>query len=369
MSNQPDAGQPQRALEHALLLERARWQEQQLAAIIQSAAEPIIITDSAGRISALNKAAQMLFRIGAHNLVGQNLLEAPLNPQFREALVITMRDPGDSGRFDFALPDGRPAAALITRLHPGGTTTPGPGEHGWVIVVREVSPAARAERAQLEFMENVAHDLRNPLGVATSALSMLRDSIDTADPDLVDIFGIASEATDRMQALIDDLLNLETIQSGGIQRDEVDVALLLSDALYSMWPVLDTGGLTCRLDVAQDLPVIQASYSWLYRAVLNYLGNAVKYTPPGGEIVLQAVVDRDELLIEVRDTGPGIPPEAQGRLFERFYRAPSKREEVRGSGLGLAIVKSVAVAHQGRVYVQSEPGTGSRFGLALPLDQ
>jgi two-component system phosphate regulon sensor histidine kinase PhoR len=106
---------------------------------------------------------------------------------------------------------------------------------------------------------------------------------------------------------------------------------------------------------------------WLHRALLNLLGNANKYTPPGGEITLRAYVQDEELYLEVQDTGPGIPPEAQTRLFERFYRVPGNDSQTKGSGLGLAIVRTVVEQHGGRVFVQSRVGQGSTFGMIFPL--
>ncbi|GIV81082.1 MAG: hypothetical protein KatS3mg051_0436 [Anaerolineae bacterium] len=117
----------------------------------------------------------------------------------------------------------------------------------------------------------------------------------------------------------------------------------------------------------KSLPPIQGDINWLYRALANLLSNANKYTQEGGVITVRAYVRDEDLFIEVGDNGPGIPTEAQPRLFERFYRVPSLDHEIKGSGLGLAIVKSVVEQHGGRVFVQSRPGQGSVFGMAFPL--
>jgi signal transduction histidine kinase len=116
------------------------------------------------------------------------------------------------------------------------------------------------------------------------------------------------------------------------------------------------------VDLARDLPQIEGDAHWIRRAVQNYLDNAAKYIDKGKQITVRAFVENERIHIEVSDDGPGIPPDAQARLFERFYRATSEKT---GSGLGLAIVKSVAEAHGGSVYVRSEPNKGSTFGLTL----
>ncbi|MBN2471056.1 MAG: GAF domain-containing protein [Anaerolineae bacterium] len=362
------------ALENARLYEQSRLQEQRLHSVIQSAADPIIATDYNGRIRVLNKAALHFLERAEAELLGKPLLEAPLFPPFLNALQQTTRDGADFGRFDLALDAETTYTAVVSRLGTSDRLATSDREQGsdemsgWVIVLRDISHARQAERARLEFMQNLAHDLRNPLGITLSSVSMLRDFITTDDPDLEEIYSITLEAINRMHHLIDDLLNLETIENGGdFELGELDVCALLGQALRDMRPALEAKQHTHAIHAAENLPRLHASYTWLYRAVTNYLNNAVKYTPPGGHIVVEARQAGDEVLIEVQDNGPGIPPESQVRLFERFYRVSSVHEEVRGSGLGLAIVKSIAEAHQGRVYIKSTPGQGSHFGIALPV--
>ena len=105
----------------------------------------------------------------------------------------------------------------------------------------------------------------------------------------------------------------------------------------------------------------------LYQVVSNLLDNAIKYTPDGGTVTLAVWTQNDQARLDVRDTGPGIPPEAQARVFERFYRAPHSNNQERGTGLGLAIVKSIVEQHGGRVWVTSVVGQGSTFSVALPI--
>lgn len=129
---------------------------------------------------------------------------------------------------------------------------------------------------------------------------------------------------------------------------------------------MEQKGLTYEWEIQSDIPSMQVDRNWIQRALMNYLNNAAKYTQQGGHVTVRAFKDETSLRIEVIDNGPGIPPDAQPRLFERFYRAP-QTENIRGTGLGLAIVKSVAEAHGGVVYVHSKEGQGSTFGMTLPL--
>lgn len=355
------------ALENARLYEKTHLQERRLDAVIQSAADPILATDEAGRISVVNEAARRFLERAATELLGKPLLEAPFKPQFRSALLAALETTVDYGRFDLVLDDDRAYTAVLSRLRSNSQGEPIAGQ-GWVIVLRDVSQARKAERTRLEFMQNLAHDLRNPLGVTLSSVTMLHDIIGVDDPDMEEIYGIALEAIDRMHNLIDNLLNLETIQNGGeFYTSDIDVGALLAAVLREMRPTLEENRQSHELVVDQAVPLLHGSYDWLYRAIQNYVSNAAKYTPEGGHITIRSYTTADEVMIEVEDNGPGIPVQAQAGLFQRFYRVPTIREVTRGSGLGLAIVRSVAEAHGGRVYVHSEPETGSRFGIALPL--
>src|SRR5690606_9122718 len=171
----------------------------------------------------------------------------------------------------------------------------------------------------------------------------------------------------RLQALIDDVLRLEQIESGyGVEAEMVDIDRLLREVAHQIKPVMDANSLELVLDLEPDLPSIMVDRQLISRAVINYLDNAAKYTGEGGHVKLRAYTKERMLHIEVIDDGPGIPPQEQTRLFERFYRAPTTRN-VSGTGLGLAIVKSIANASGGDVYVRSTPPQGSTFGLTLKL--
>lgn len=359
------------ALDNARLYEQARDHEKRLSAIIHSVADAIIATDNNGRISLINHAARALFDLQAERVIGMTLAEAPFHPALREGLERAMQQHHDEATaiFDVTLHNGRTLAAVTSRLKSATWVgQEGPGE-GWVIVLQDVTHLKRAGEARTHFIQAAAHDLRNPLGVTLSALVMLEDCTDICnDPSAQEIMNVALISVNRMQSLLDDLLNLEHIESGeNFRADLLDPRSLLAKTLDEMRPVFHSKAQSSALDLPEDLPRISLDVQWFERALLNYLSNASKYTQPGGHIVLRARVQGNELRIEVQDNGPGIPVEAQGRLFERFYRAPSVSEETRGSGLGLAIVKSIADAHGGRAYARSQPGQGSTFGLALPI--
>jgi PAS domain S-box-containing protein len=356
------------ALDNASLYAMARSQESRLRAIISSAGDAILVTDINGCISLVNPAAEQLLNLPSNGaLVGEYLFETAIPDCLRKEIQQTMqRGAASPALFDVALPSGVTLTGVISPLRDPVSAVP---DQGWVIILRDVSHIKAAEESRIEFVQTAAHDLRNPLGVILSGLMMLKDYLPLQDASAAEIFDITLDANHRMQNLLDDLLNLEHIESrSGFHKLKVNPRPLLVEAFKEMQPSIQNNHQTCQLELPNRLPQVELDVDWFQRALMNYLSNATKYTPEGGHIVMRAYVRDGELCIEVEDNGAGIPQEAQGHLFERFYRTGAQQHsKIKGSGLGLAIVRSVVEAHAGRVYVHSQPGRGSLFGMALPI--
>ena len=179
---------------------------------------------------------------------------------------------------------------------------------------------------------------------------------------------MAYSGIDRLKRLIDDLLQIEKIESGyGFNVKETDIRELIWEVSLTHQSLMEDRSITLKTDIADEVPyIVMIDRSWVQHAINNFLDNACKYINIGQTVDLAVFIKNDHIHFEVTDTGPGIPQSAQVRLFERFYRVKDN-ESVKGSGLGLAIAKSVAQAHNGKVFVRSEVGKGSTFGLTLPL--
>jgi signal transduction histidine kinase len=174
---------------------------------------------------------------------------------------------------------------------------------------------------------------------------------------------------DRMEQLVTDLLDLGRIEAGvGLQIDEFDAPTLLEEIAVDYWQHAHLEGLKIKVETKPNLPAITGDRILIRQAIANLIINATKYAAQSGSIILQAEAINEELVFSVQDFGPGIPPESQIRLFEKFYRVKQKGEERKnGSGLGLAIVKSIAERHGGRAWCHSKPGQGSTFYFSIPL--
>jgi signal transduction histidine kinase len=301
------------------------------------------------------------------------LRKASIPSQVRNLLLFALSsrsDDEDQKVFQANLDDGRALSVLVSPVYVETQMDSNMEADGWVIVLQDVTHLRQAEIARTQFIQAAAHDMRNPLGVTIGSLDMLTSLVNSDDPTVREVIEMAMHGVRRVQTLIDDLLNLEHLESGaGFQMSEVSVGDLIELVYSEIWSSMQASGLTFKIDAPPNLPAIQMDKKWVSRAVLNYLDNACKYTPSGGSVTLRVFINHGMLHIEVEDTGPGIPVEAQARVFERFYRVHNGDSRAPGSGLGLAIVKSVAEAHGGGVYVQSRPGHGSTFGMTIMIPE
>jgi signal transduction histidine kinase len=306
----------------------------------------------------------------ADRIMNKNIRALPLMAALQKPLQIALqnREPAPEKTFQVRMPKGQQLLVFVSPIDEG---MGGSGEvsDGWVVVMQDITHLKAEEEARAQFIQAAAHDMRNPLGVTISSLGTLEQILGDDNPVANEVIDIAKSGVDRMQRLIDDLLNLERIQSGyEFHFDDIDFPSLLYEVAASIRPLADRKEQMLTLDISSDIANIQGDAHWLSRSILNYLSNASKYTPDKGAITLRAYLKEQKLHVEVQDSGAGIPLDLQARLFERFYRVDDRRQE-RGSGLGLAIVKSVVEAHRGAVYVWSREGEGSIFGLRIPVRQ
>jgi signal transduction histidine kinase len=225
---------------------------------------------------------------------------------------------------------------------------------------------ARAIRARDEVLGIVAHDLRNPLNVIILQTTILgrRGAPDRRNPEPIEHI---RRAASRMDRLIQDLLDVARLEAGrrlAVERRRLPVATLVRDAVESLGQLAAAASIELALDVHEGLPDAWADRDRLLQVFENLIGNAVKFTKPGGSVTLGAVAAQGELVFRVADTGPGIPPELLPRVFERFWQA--ERSDRRGAGLGLSVVKGIVEAHEGRVWVESRTGVGTTFFFSVP---
>ncbi len=354
----------------ARLDERIRAVERQrneLEAVLGSMAEGVLAVDGDQRVISMNAAAGELLGCDPARAVGRSIEEAVRNPGLH---AVMLRAEGAEARVegDLTVPGAQEDRFLQTRAtllrDPEGSVA------GTLLVLNDVTRLRRLEGLRREFVANVSHELRTPITVIKGFAETLLEGGDEDREKAQRFLGIIAGQADRLQALFDDLLVLSRTEQQA-ERGEIE----MKEA-----PVRGRGG-ERRGPLPGERPgeehhhphrlpegrAARLNASLLEQAVFNLVDNAVRYSPAGTEVTVQAASADGEVTIVVRDQGPGIAAEHQGRIFERFYRVDKGRDRKSGgTGLGLAIVKHVVQAHGGRVSLQSAPGKGSAFTLHLP---
>lgn len=226
-----------------------------------------------------------------------------------------------------------------------------------------------ADRLKEEWIQNVSHELRTPLTSILGYIDLiLAEGPATMTPNQYSSIEAINVQARRLSRGIEDLLALQKMTEEPIELTEVNLAMIARSVIHSLEDMARQRGITVRLEAARNLRDINADPSWLYKVFDKLLGNALKFTPTGGEIVI-AIQDNDNAqLVTVRDTGIGIPIEEHTRIWRRFYQVDgSMTRQYGGMGLGLALAKWIVEQHHGRIWVDSEPGRGSSFSFIIPV--
>ncbi|MCB0115472.1 MAG: HAMP domain-containing protein [Caldilineaceae bacterium] len=226
------------------------------------------------------------------------------------------------------------------------------------------------DRLRRDLIAWVGHDLRTPLASMRAILEALGDGLVT-DPETVQRYLVTAQRDiQSLSTLIDDLFEMAQIDAGGLQLEKRanSIVDLISDTLEGFSALAQERGVFLSGQAASGVDPVRMDAQQIGRVLTNLVGNAVRHTPPGGHIEVQASVQgADTVLVEVRDSGEGIPAESLSRIFEQFYRAEQSRSRATGgTGLGLTIAKSIVEAHGGEIGVESVQGRGSRFFFTLP---
>jgi signal transduction histidine kinase/HAMP domain-containing protein len=357
------AAQAALAASNAKLYATSEIGRQRLEAVLESTPEPVLVIDGQYRLLLFNAAASKVPGLLLSPVAGRpinetianaELLEMISSPSHERLLTREIALPGNS----FYLVSVSPAAAENRSL-------------GKVCLMQDISRYKELDILRTEFVQMVSHNLRQPLTLMKGYVTMLEmvGSLNIQQKDYVKNITVG---VDKMNRLVNNLLNLGRIESGiALQLEKITADKIMDAVIHSLQPLAEQKGIKLvYIPPQQEIPEIEVDVALLQEAIFNLVENAIKYTPVNGGVKLTISMRTNGVVFEVKDTGMGIAPLDQQKLFETFYR--SSRQEVhqqKGSGLGLAIVKSVAVKHHGDVWVESQLGKGSSFYLSVPLRQ
>ena len=342
---------------------------QQLAeSAVDSLYDPVIVTDAAGSVTRLNRAAEEIFG------TAPVALGKPVAALATGSVL--------AGAVSEAIASGRPtapdAAAMVARLPSTGTsreyrirTTPmrdaGGPLLGSVTILEDMTHLREIDRVKSMFIATASHELRTPLASALMAIQLLLEPQTGAlTPRQRQLVEMCRDDGERLARLMQDLLDMSRIEAGGVPspRGPVDTGAMVRSAAEALRSQAAAKAIDLRLDLGPALAPVLADRAQIERVLTNLLTNAIRATAPGGTVTVTAEADGDGARMAVRDTGHGIAAEHLPRLFEPFTHVPGP--DSRGAGLGLSIAKRIVDAHGGRIWAQSEPGRGAVFSFTLP---
>jgi len=219
----------------------------------------------------------------------------------------------------------------------------------------------RSEDQRRQLLADVTHELRTPVAVLQGNLEALLDGVYPSDTEHL---GPLLEETQVLSRLIDDLRTLSLAESGALelQREATDLGVLVGDVVAAFRTQAESAGITVRMEVPDEMPLVDVDPLRLREVLVNLVSNALRHTPPGGEVTLKALVGDGELQLFVADNGTGIAAEDLPQIFERYYKTGGSS----GSGLGLAIARNLVLAHGGEIEAESAPGVGTTIRVRLP---
>jgi two-component system phosphate regulon sensor histidine kinase PhoR len=335
--------------------ERAR-----LAAVLDQMTDGVLIADAEGRVHFANPAARKFFE-SPHPL-GRSVTEVIRHHQLVEAWQ-RCRQTNELQSESLELPMRRQFLQLVA--------IPDQYAGGSLLLVQDLTRVRRLETVRRDFVSNISHELRTPLASLKALTETLQNGA-LADPEAGQRFlGRIVTEVDALTQMAQELLDLSKIESGRVALDLASVPpkRLLTSAVERMKTQAERAGLSLYAKGAEDdQPDVRADEARLEQVLVNLIHNAVKFTRPGGEVVLSADSVEGAVRFAVKDTGIGIPAEEVSRIFERFYRVDKSRAGS-GTGLGLSIARHIVEAHGGEIWVESEEGRGSTFFFTIPRNQ
>jgi two-component system phosphate regulon sensor histidine kinase PhoR len=345
-------------------IERLGDEQAKVRTILDGMIEGVVALDDRGRLLLLNPAARAMFGVEQGIPEGRSFLEVIRQKGLLD-LVDEVRATAAPARHEIEL--GPPVNRLVAaRGVPLGL---GPGAPGVLLVLNDVTELRRLERVRSEFVANVSHELRTPLTCIKGYLETLLDGALEDSAHARRFLEVAGTHAERLDRLIDDLLELSNIESGRVTL--VPVRLDLDEVVAGVAAMFERRTVQNRLTLVRTVRpglAVRADRDRLVQILVNLVDNAVKFTSEGGQIRIEAALGSDgRVEITVRDTGVGIPSTDLPRITERFYRVDRTRSrEVGGTGLGLAIVKHLVQAHGGELRIESALGSGTAVSFTLP---
>lgn len=334
-----------------------------LASVLSGLHEGIIVVNPERRVLILNDALHRILDVHHDIAVGSRLIDAVWDHTVLNAFDEALTNRTEVRR-QIHLPRGRSFDLTVSCFSDSS------GRHAGAIgLLFDVTRLEALEKVRRDFVADISHELRTPLASVKAGVETLVAGASRNPEDLSKFLGIIAKNTDRMEAILSDLTDLSMIETGAIPLvfSMVDLGTAAREVVESLAPRAAKRQIAVTLDIPAGTG-LRADRRRFEQILVNLLDNAIKFSPVGGAIAVIARAEENRLRLLVEDEGPGIPPDALERVFNRFFQVDRARaRQVPGTGLGLAIVKHLVQRHAGTIRAENRPGGGTRFVLELPM--
>jgi two-component system, OmpR family, phosphate regulon sensor histidine kinase PhoR len=346
------------ALENARLYAEVFSERNKLETILTGIQDGVVVIDQDLRLGMVNKAAREIFQID----LDANLNGRPFRDVFNQAELqelVNRPDTSSSTRTEISPDENRDYLAEVTPISGVGK----------VLTLNDITNLKKIDRIKTDFVHTVSHDLRSPLTAILGYVELIERAGPVNDMQR-DFIHRVQMSVHNITHLVDDLLELGRIESGfDIRKESVLLDQIIHYSADGLKKSLAEKGHHLQISLPEEIPPILANPVHMRQMIDYLLDNAIKYTQPGGTLSVNGNIEQDQIILQVCDSGIGIPPVDLPFIFDKFYRASNASAEVSGTGLGLAIVKSIVENHGGRIWVESNLGKGTTFTIVLPLVQ
>ncbi len=354
-------------------------ERRQTEAVLHALRDAVLVTNAFGDIVVANESAGLILGFDPTEAIHRPLEEFVKDSRFCQLI----RDTSETANFaerrhiehEISIAASEGDAAGKTRFFDVTLACIENHKHevaGVVTILHDLTRVREISQMKSDFVSKASHELRTPLASIRAYVEMLVDGEASDEESRQEFYRTMQDEAERLGRLIDNMLNISRIEAGIVQteRENVDFKLLIARAVDSLEPHAREKKISLHTKLADVDLSVEGDSDMLYQVVLNLMSNAVKYTPDGGRVTIAA--DSDNLtrcvVFSVSDTGLGIPPDAMGRLFEKFYRVENYKRVAKGTGLGLNLCKHIVeTLHHGQIGVESELGMGSKFWALIPM--
>ncbi|BAZ17519.1 multi-sensor signal transduction histidine kinase [Calothrix sp. NIES-4071] len=352
-------------------IEELTAEKAKLETLVSTIADGAVLIDNNMQVILANPNARRIFGWEDIDVEGSNVLhQLPNSVQMEITRPLYEMAAGERESAEFRIPLGQPTKRTIRILLTTVLNLQRESIKGIAITVQDITREVELNEAKSQFISNVSHELRTPLFNIKTYIETLHEyGEDLEIEQRKEFLSTVNHETDRLTRLVNDVLDLSKLESGRVYSlDGVDLTQAIEQTLRTYQLNARDKGIEIVQEVESNLPLVVGNYDLLLQVFGNLVGNALKFSLPGGKIAFRAYqLDTKKVRIEISDTGIGIAPEDQEAIFDRFFRVENRVHTLEGTGLGLSIVRNIIDKHHSRVNLVSEVGTGTTFWFDLPI--